>query len=98
MGWIWCVRFEKINCNFFRSSCSDNGPRGRISHVFEDRNKNWENTPDTCFGSNGVDWVRSNRKNQLELFSLHKWPDWPSGSGFVRVLVTETETTKTHQT
>jgi len=149
-GWIGCVRFEKINCNFFRSSCSHNGPPGRVSHLFwrpkpklrkhtrhefcvkrrglgafdwkkstatcfapdvartalgvgfctsfGDRNRNCENTPDMSFGSNGANWVRSIRKNQLQLFSLHKWPERPSGSSFARVWLTETETAKTHQT
>src|SRR5579859_2518955 len=138
------------NCNFFRSSCSQNGPRGRVSHEFwrpkpklrkhtrheqwvkrgglgafdskkstvtffaphvartapevgigtsfGDRNRNCENTPDMSFGSNGVDWVRSIRKNKLQLFSLLMLQERPSGSGFTRVLVTDTETAKTHQT
>src|SRR5579859_5491277 len=61
---------------------------------FGDRNRNCEKTQDMSFGSNGADWVRSIRKNQPQFFSLHKWPEWPSGSGFARVLVTETETGK----
>src|SRR5579859_3883299 len=65
---------------------------------FGDRNRNCENTPDMSYGSNGVDWVRSIRTNQLNFFSLHKWPERHSRSVFARVLVTETETTKTHQT
>src|SRR5579859_5711526 len=63
---------------------------------FVGRNRNYENTPDMSFGSNGVDSVRSIRKKQLQLFSLHKWPERPSGSGFARVLLTETETARTH--
>jgi hypothetical protein len=50
------------------------------------------------FGSNGVDWVRSFQKIQLQVFSLHKWPEQPLGAGFARVLSTETESEKTHQT
>src|SRR5579859_5465832 len=149
-GWIGCVRFKKINSNFFRSTSGQNGPRGRVSHEFcwskpklrkhtghefwvkrvglgafdskkstatffapqvartalevgfrtsfVGRNRNCENTPDMSFGSNGLDWVHSIQKKQLQLFSLHKWPERPSGSGFARVLLIETETAKTHQT
>src|SRR5579859_3412544 len=98
-GWIGCVRFKKINCNFFRSTSGQNGPRGWVFGTsFVDRNRNCENTPDMSFGSNGLDWVHSIQKNQLQLFSLHKWLERPSGSGFARVLLIETETAKTHVT
>src|SRR5579859_7282468 len=65
---------------------------------FGDRNRNCENTPDLSFGSNGVDWECSIRKNHLQLFSVLMRPERPLGSGFARVSVIETETAKTHQT
>ncbi len=37
-----------------------------------DRNRNLENTPNMSFGSNGVDWVRSFRKDQQEFFRFHR--------------------------
>ena len=34
MGWIGCVHFEKFNCNVFRYTRDQNGPRGRVSYKF----------------------------------------------------------------
>jgi hypothetical protein len=56
------------------------GGRFRTSCV--DQNRNCENPPNMSFPSNGVDWVRSFRKNQLQVVSFLKWPEWPSGAGF----------------
>jgi hypothetical protein len=42
----------------------------RTSFVY--RNRNYENTPNKSFGSNGVDWERLFQKNHLQVFSLHK--------------------------
>src|SRR5579859_3405759 len=130
----WVRSIGKNQLQLFRSSCSQNGPRGRVLHEFwrpkpklrkhtrhefwvkrgglgafdwkkstatffapdvartalgvgfctsfGDRNQNCENKPDMSFGSNGANWVRSIRKIQLQLFSLHKWPERPSRSGF----------------
>jgi hypothetical protein len=61
---------KKINRNFFRSTSSQNGPWVGFRMSFGGQNRNSENTPDMSFGSKGVDWVRSIRKNQLQIFLL----------------------------
>jgi hypothetical protein len=45
---------------------------------FVNRNQKCENAPNMSFGSNGVDWVRSFQKIQLQVFSFQKWPEWSS--------------------
>src|SRR5579859_2847095 len=83
----WCVRFEKKS-TFFAPRVARTALVVGFRTSFGDQNRNCENTPDMSFGSNRVDSVRSIRKNGLQLFSLQKWPERPSGSGFARVLVT----------
>jgi hypothetical protein len=50
------------------------------------------------FRSNGVDWVHSFKKIQLQVVSFQKWEKRPSAAGFPGVLCTDAEATKTHQT
>ncbi len=95
--WVRSIR-KKSSATFFTPHVARTTLGVRFRTSFGDRNRYCENTPDTSFGSNEVDWVRSIRKNQLQLFSLLVYPEWPSGSGFARVLVAEIETTKTQQT
>jgi hypothetical protein len=50
-------------------------------------------TQQTCFGSNGVDWVRSLRKIQLQVFFVTE-----VAGKFCDVVPSKTETPKTQQT
>jgi hypothetical protein len=52
---------------------------GRVSHEFCRPKPKLEKAPNMSFGSNGVDWVRSFRKAQRQVFSLQPWPELPSG-------------------
>src|SRR5579859_3197193 len=70
---------QKINWNFFRSTSGQNGPQGRVSHEFGDRNRNCENTPDMSFGSNGVDLVRSIQKINWNFFRSTSGQNGPQG-------------------
>jgi hypothetical protein len=89
---------KKSTASFFAPQVARTALGGGFRTSFIDRNRNIENAPNMTFGSNGVDWVRSLRKNQLQVFSLHKCPEQPSWAGFAQVLLTETKTPKTHQT
>jgi hypothetical protein len=89
---------KKSAASFFAPHVGRMALGGGFDTSFVDRNRNFKNAPHLSFGSNGVDWVRSFRKKQLQVFSLHKWPEQPSTVGFARVLSTKTETAKTHQT
>jgi hypothetical protein len=71
---------------------------GGFRTSFVDRNGKFDNAPNLSFGSNAVDWMRLLRKIQRHVFSLQKWPERSLGAGFARVLSTETECAKTHQT
>jgi hypothetical protein len=93
----WVRSFQKINCKFFRFNQWPELPSGRVCTRFVDRNRNCENAPNMSFGSNGVDWVRSFRKINYKFFRFNRGQNCPRG-GFARVLSTETETAKTHQT
>src|SRR5579859_1872822 len=97
VDWVRSIRKKSI-ASFFAPQVARTALGVGIRTSFVDRNRNCENTPDMSFRSDGLDWVRSIQKNQLQLFSLHKWPERPSGSGFIQVLLIETETAKTHQT
>ena len=90
----WVCSFEKINMSFFASTVARTALGGGFRMSFVNRNRNFKNAPNMSFGRNGVDWVPSFRKNQLQVFSLHKWPERLSGTGFARVLSIETETAK----
>jgi hypothetical protein len=89
---------KKSTASFFAPQVARTALTGGFRMSFVDRNQNFENAPNMSFGSKGVNRVRSFRKNQLQVFSLHKRPEWPSGAGFARVLSTDTETAKTQQT
>jgi hypothetical protein len=84
--------------SFFPLEVARTALQGRYGTSFVDRNQKFENAPNMSFGSNGVDWVRSFRKIELQVFLLQKWPEVPLGADFTRVLSTETESAKTHKT
>jgi hypothetical protein len=84
--------------SFFDSTVARTALGGGFYTSFEDRNRKSKNAPNISFRSNGVDCERSFRKTQCLGFSLQPWPELPFGAGFARVLSTETETSKTHQT
>ena len=68
MGWIGCVCCRDFNHKFFCSKSRYNGPHGRVLRHCTVENWNSENATNMSFGSNGVDWVRSLRKIQLQDF------------------------------
>jgi hypothetical protein len=94
----WLRSFHKNQQVFFAPQVARTALGRGFRTSFVDRNQNCENASNMSFGLNGLDWVHSFSKNQQQVFSLHKWPERPSRTGFARVLSTETETTKTHQT
>ena len=53
---------------FFAPQVARTALGGGFRTSFVDRNRNFENAPHMSFGSNGVDWVRSFVKNQLQVF------------------------------
>ena len=89
---------KKSIASFFASTMARTALAGGFRTSFVNRNQNFENTPNMSFGSNEVDWVRSFRENQLQVFLVHTWPERPVGAGFARGLSIETKTAKTHQT
>jgi hypothetical protein len=89
--------FQKHQHEFFRFIRGQNCPRGRIRTRFVDRNRNFENTPNMSFGSNGrIGSVRYEKINCKFFRSTNGQND--TRGGFRTSLSTETETAKTHQT
>jgi hypothetical protein len=73
---------NKSTSSFYASTVARTALGGEFRMNFVNRNRKLENAPNMSFGSNGMDWVRSFRKNQHEFFSLQPWPKLPSGAGF----------------
>ena len=73
-------------------------PPGRVSRRCSVENRNSENATNTGFGSNWVDWVRSLRKIQLQVFFVPKVaiPDLPGE--FRTIFLSKTKTAKTQET
>jgi hypothetical protein len=71
-GVDWVRSLQKIQLQVFCSKSRYNGPPGRVSHHCSVENRNSENATNMSFGSNGVDWVRSLRKIQLQVFLFQK--------------------------
>jgi hypothetical protein len=66
---------KNSTASFFRFKVARTALGGGFGTSFVDRNRNYENTPNMSFCVKRVDWVRSFQKNQLQAFSLHKWPE-----------------------
>jgi hypothetical protein len=80
-GGLGAVRFEKINCKFFRFNRGQNNASGAgFARVCRPKPKLRKHTKHEF-------WVKRGglgafvSKNQLQAFSLHKWPERPSGAG-----------------
>jgi len=66
MGWIWCVRCEKLQHDFVTRTFALIAP---VQYVLQQVSCSYETIPNApkyqethrniSFGSNGVDWVRS---------------------------------------
>jgi hypothetical protein len=69
MGWIGCIRCEKVRCDFMARNCALIAPVQPVLHRVSCCNEILPNAPEDyekhqsmSFGSNGVDRVRSLRK------------------------------------
>ena len=69
MGWIGCVRCEKLWCNFMARTCALIAPVQTVLHralcsseILPNIPKHYEKPQNMSLGSNGVDWVRSLQK------------------------------------
>jgi hypothetical protein len=60
-GGLGAFVLEKSTASFFAPQVARKVLWGGCRTSFVDRNRNFENTPNLSFGSNGVDWVRSFR-------------------------------------
>jgi hypothetical protein len=96
-GVDWVRSLRKIQLQDFLFQKSRNGPPERVSHRCSVENRNSENATNMSFGSNGVDWVRSLRKIQLQDFLFQKSLKRTSQASFAQFFV-ENETLKTQQT
>ena len=74
MGWIGCVRRKKFKRNFMVRTCALMAPVQPILHrvsysneILPNTSKHYETHRNMSLGSNGVDWVRSLRKNLMRL-------------------------------
>ena len=70
MGWIGCVRCEKFRCDFMAQTCALIAPVQPVLHqvlcsdeTLTNATKHYEMHKNMSLGSNGVDRVRSLRKN-----------------------------------
>ena len=70
MGWIGCVRCEKFRCDLMAQTCALIAPVQPILHqvlcsdeTLTNAPKHYETHRNMSLGSNGVDQVRSLRKN-----------------------------------
>ena len=78
MGWIGCIRCEKFQCDLMAQTYRLIAPVQPILHRVLCSNKtlpkapkHYENAPEHEFGSNGVDRVRSLRKNSMQLRGMN---------------------------
>jgi hypothetical protein len=97
-GWIGCARCGKFKYKFFCSKSRYNGPPGRVLRSCTIENRNSENATNMSFGSNGVDWVCSLRKIQLQVFFVQKVAITDLPGEFRTVFPSKTETPKKQQT
>src|SRR6185369_13790241 len=74
MGWIGCVRCEKFRCDFMAQTCALIAPVQPVLHqvlcsdeTLTNAPKHYETHQNMSLGSNGVDRVRSLRKNTTRL-------------------------------
>ena len=70
MGWIGCVRCEKFRCDLMAQTCALIAPVQPVLHqvlcsdeTLTNAPKHYETLRNMSLGSNGVDQVRSLRKN-----------------------------------
>jgi hypothetical protein len=78
VDWMRSFRKKSTAC-FFAPQVARTALAGGFRMSFVDRNRNFKNAPNMSFGSNGVDWVRSFRKNQLQLFRSTSGQNGPRG-------------------
>jgi hypothetical protein len=87
---------ENSTARFFVPKLAKTALQGEFRTVCSVENRNSENATNMSFGSNGVDWVRSLRKIQLQDFLFQKSLKRPSGR-VSHVVPSKTETPKTQQ-
>jgi hypothetical protein len=78
-GVDWVRSLRKINSKFVCSKSRYNSTPGRVLRRCSIENRNSENATNMSFGSNGVDWVRSLRKIQQQLFCSKSRYNEPPG-------------------
>jgi hypothetical protein len=88
---------KNSTASFFASTRGQNCPRGGFGTSFVDRNRNYENTPNMSFGSNG--WIGAfvSKKSTTSFFASQRGQNVPRGR-FCTSFVDRNETAKTHQT
>ena len=74
MGWIECILCEKYRCDFMAQTCALIELLQQVLHRVLCSNETLPNAPkyyerhqNMCFGSNGVDQLRSSRKIPMRL-------------------------------
>jgi glycyl-tRNA synthetase beta subunit len=86
-GVDWVRSLRKFNCRFFVPKVAKTALLGEFRTIVPSKTRNSENATNMSFGSNGVDWVRSLRKIQLQDFLFQKSLKRTSRASFAPLFV-----------